>query len=282
MWYRAPVGNLSWVSREAAAGKVREFLAAGVAERTIGDDAPCVLLSGGVDSSFVTAELAKQLGTVVAYTAVMDKRSPDLKAARQCAGALGVELREVAIPEPTAQDLEETVERIEMPHKAQVEIAWACVNLAAAIRADGFKVVLSGEGSDELWGSYGFAYHALKSKGWREYRQELFVGQHRKNFARCNKVFMAKSVECRLPFLSTPLVEYALSLPRETVCDKQTTGKELMNEAARGVVPDFVRGRSKLAFQDGAGLKDACAKVVADPKRFYKIAFDKACHGVVA
>jgi asparagine synthase (glutamine-hydrolysing) len=85
------------------------------------------------------------------------------------------------------------------------------------MQQDGFKVTFSGEGSDELWGSYGFAYHALKTQDWHTYRRNLFVTQHRKNFMRCNKIFMAHSVECWLPFLHYPLVEFALSLPRDTV-----------------------------------------------------------------
>ena len=127
---------------------------------------------------------------------------------------MGIELREVMIPLPSSADLSTVIRCIEMDCKAQVEIGWPCLRLAQAMRADGFKVTYSGEGSDELWASYGFAYHALKTQDWHAYRKDLFLSQARKNFARCNKVFMAHCVECRLPFLNTALVEYALSLSR--------------------------------------------------------------------
>src|SRR5690606_20503727 len=104
------------------------------------------------------------------------------------------------------------IQTIEQPFKAQIEIGWACLHLARQIAADGYRVTYSGEGSDELWASYGFAYHGIQQHGWYDYRRDLFLDQARKNFVRCNKIFMAASVECRLPFLSTPLVEYALSL----------------------------------------------------------------------
>ena len=71
-----------------------------------------------------------------------------------------------------------------MNYKAQVEIAWPCIKLAQRIASDGFKVILSGEGSDELWASYGMSYHGIKTYGWDEYRIKLFGSQERKNFAR--------------------------------------------------------------------------------------------------
>jgi asparagine synthase (glutamine-hydrolysing) len=147
------------------------------------------------------------------------------------------------------------------------------------MRADGFKVTYSGEGSDELWASYGFAYHALKTRGWNEYRKELYKGQHRKNFARCNKIFMAYSVECRLPFLCRELAELALSLPREVV-ERGGKMKAVMSEAFRGLLPDEVVDRPKLAFQDGMGIKKKMGTVVPDPARFYRAEFKRAFRGV--
>ena len=147
------------------------------------------------------------------------------------------------------------------------------------MRDDGFKVTFSGEGSDELWASYGFAYHALQTQDWHEYRKGLFLAQHRKNFARCNKVFMAHGVECRLPFLSTPLVERALSLPRAAVRDGRRE-KAVIQDAYAGRLPELVTRRAKVAFQDGTGVKRAAAAIVGDPRGFYARAFEDAYPGV--
>ena len=98
----------------------------------------------------------------------------------------------------TKKDLENLIYKIEMPYKAQIEIAWACDVLARRISEDGFKVVYSGEGSDELWASYGMSYHGIVKDGWYNYRRKLFSGQAHKNFARCNKVFMEYGVEFSL------------------------------------------------------------------------------------
>lgn len=267
--------------RAQAAEAVRVAFDASCDERTIADAPACFLLSGGIDSAAVVGAMRNSLPGAPAYTAVLNQKSPDLRAAREVAEAAGVDLVEVPVPVPTSSELASVIERIEMPHKAQVEIGWACLHLARRIQADGFKVTFSGEGSDELWASYGFAYHGISQKGWRRFREELFLGQHRKNFARCNKVFMAHSVECRLPFLNADLVELALSLPREAVAAKGRP-KAVFQDAVADLVPDRVVRRQKLAFQDGLGLKTAIASLLADPKVVYAGQFQQAFHGVKA
>jgi asparagine synthase (glutamine-hydrolysing) len=270
-WYDVSAEPID-VKLEEASCLLRDKIASGVQERSISDVPVCALLSGGIDSTAVLYHLRKHRPELVTYIAVHDDKSPDLTAAREAAGFLEVELREVRVPAPMADDLAEVVRCIEMPHKAQVEIGWACLHLARRMRSDGFRVTYSGEGSDELWASYGFSYHGVKADGWHPYRKKIFVAQHRKNFARCNKVFMAHGVECRLPFLHTPLVELALSLP-ETAVRRKGKPKAVLCEAYRGLVPDRVVNRAKVAFQDGTGLKKAAAKAVADPKRFYMAEF---------
>jgi asparagine synthase (glutamine-hydrolysing) len=273
-YYDAPIQPVS-VSREQAALRVRELIGEGTRERTLSDVPVCTLLSGGIDSSAVAWWLVQTIPHLVAYTAVFNPKSNDLKQARAVAQVLGVELREVQVPLPTPDALARVIEIIEMPYKAQVEIGWPCLKLAEAMHADGFKVTFSGEGSDELWASYGFAYHALKKQDWHQYRKALFLSQARKNFARCNKIFMAHSVECRLPFLNTYLVEYALSLPPEVVQDGKSRPKAVMQDAFRGLLPEAIIRRSKVAFQDGLGIKDAVRRVLPSPERFYHAEYNR-------
>lgn len=259
---------------EEAAGLVRRALCRGVADRTMADVPVCTLLSGGLDSTVVAWAARQVMPGLVAYTAVQNERSSDLRAARTAAAAIGCELREVRVPEPTSADLSRTVAAIEMPHKAQVEIAWACLVLARRIADDGFKVVFSGEGADELWGSYGFAFHGIQRLGWHAYRRALFMEQHRKNFARCNKAFMTAGVECRLPFLHPPLVDLAWSLPEHCV-RRDRRPKAVLEEAFRDVVPKAILTRAKVAFQDGLGMKDAAARAVSAPQTFYRETFEE-------
>jgi len=263
-WYKMPLGR-SDDDLDTASERVITLIAEGARERTVADAPVCALISGGIDSTLV----ALHAGVDVGYVAVRDPRSPDLRVARVVAEAYEMELREVVVPAPSAADAAGVVEAIEMPHKAQVEIGWACLHLAERIAADGYKVVLSGEGSDELWASYGMSYHGVKKDGWFEYRRKLFRAQHRKNFARCNKVFMAKGVECRLPFLNTGLVEYALSLPEASV-RRGGRLKAVLEVASWGDVPEAVLTRGKLAFQDGMGIKEDFGRAVSNPAAFYR------------
>lgn len=267
-WYE--LGN-----RKATGPLVPELIRAGIElgsrEREISDVGYCLLLSGGIDSSAIAHHVGKR-GTV-AYTAVGNGKAIEERAAREVAEQIGLDLRLVHVPDPTADDLARVVHAIEMPHKAQVEIAWACHHLGLAMKRDGFRVTFSGEGSDELWASYGMAYHGIQKDGWHGFRRKLFHDQHRKNFARCNKIFMANGVECRLPFLSTRLVETALSLDEKDVREKGRP-KAVLQRAYEGLLPRSVVDRQKMTFQDGVGLQAACARAVHDPQRFYRTEFE--------
>lgn len=266
-WYAVPEVRTS-PSPQSARASLRELLAEATRERFVSDVPVCTLLSGGIDSAIVALFLRERFPSLVSYIAVMDPKSKDLRCAREVARALDIVLREVRIPAPTSDDLARVVGVIEMPFKAQVEIGWPCLVLARQMQADGFKVTYSGEGSDELWASYGFAHHGVKKQGWLPYRRGLFYDQHRKNFPRANKVFMAHGVECRLPFLNRQLVETALSWSQDVV---QAAGrpKAVLQDAFAGDLPRSVIKRSKMAFQEGLGIREVAAQAVANPKSFY-------------
>lgn len=240
----------------------------GVAARLLSDRPVCFLLSGGLDSTFVLT-LARQLHPdPVAYTAVYDTSSADLAAARRVAADLDVPLVEVKVPTPTRAAISEAVRTIETPMKAQVEITLANLPLARAIAADGFRVVLSGEAADELFGGYGSLCRAAASTdddGWRALRRAQVAKMARGNFARVNKVFMAAGVEARLPFMHRPVVAMALGAGLRDC----PPGKGLLKAAAAGIVPRWVVRRTKDTFQGGTGIAVAAAQVVDSPVRFY-------------
>ncbi len=244
-------------------------------ERTISDVPVACLLSGGIDSAITTLIASKHIPNLVTYTAVYDEKSKDLRSAREVAKYLGVELREVRVEPPTVDDVDDVINTIEMSHKAQVEIGYPCIQLAKRIHEDGFKVIMSGEGSDELWASYGMSYHGIKDKGWTNYRIGLFGSQHRKNFSRCNKIFMRYGIECRLPFLNTQLVEIALGLSQDIVWDGKARPKAILQEAFRGQLPDDIVDRKKVAFQDGMGIKSLYEDIIDSPKTYYTTHYKK-------
>lgn len=275
-YYDAPAAwNGVWNEGNAPA-RLKALLSTGARERAMADVPVCCLLSGGVDSSAIAACLLPHVQELVAYTAVLDERSRDLRCARSVAEMLGIKLVEVKVPVPSAADLREVIRSIEMPYKAQVEIGWPCLWLARAMRSDGFKVTFSGEGSDELWASYGFSYHALAAGAdWHEYRKNLFLIQAVKNFPRCNKIFMSQGVECRLPFLHPSFVEFALSLSKRVV-QMEGSPKGVIQAAFRGALPDDVLRRPKEAFQDGMGLKKKISASIKDPRALYAAEYARA------
>lgn len=256
---------------EAAQGLAAR-LAAAAGRRAISDVPVCTLLSGGIDSAAIAVELRARIPDLTAYTAVLNPRSRDLRCAREAADAAGIRLVEVPVPVPDADDLSAVVGKLELSSKAQVEIGWACLALAERIRADGFRVTYSGEAADELFGSYGMAYHGIAAKGWNLYRLGMVTAQARRNFPRVNKAFMAHGVEARLPFCDPDVTGWALSLPQGAVAERGRP-KAVMSAAYAGRLPASVLSRPKLAFQDGLGLKQAIAAQLPHPARFYAAEF---------
>jgi asparagine synthase (glutamine-hydrolysing) len=232
-----------------------------VRARLISDVGVCCLISGGLDSSLIL-RLAQRLypGPVVAYTAVYDEDAADTQSAREVCEILGIELREVYVPEVREESVVDAIRAIEIPMKTQVEISLLCLPLAAQIAADGFKVCLSGEGADEIFGGYGgLMRKATSDAAWKEARLTSTEKMARGNFVRINKVFMAAGVECRTPFLDRQLVEGVLALDREEC----PPGKGLLKAAAGGEVPAAILARPKETFQGSSGVLAACEEIFA-------------------
>lgn len=237
-----------------------------VEKRMVSDVPICVLLSGGVDSSLITAIAAKRRPDIVAYVAYLDPESSDLKNARDTAERLKIELREVPLSDPRLQEVQEAIRVIEIPHKTGVEIAIPTIELARQIHRDGFKVVLTGEAADEIFGGYGTLMRAATDDySWRAVRMEAMARMSRINFNRINKCFMAYSVEARMPFCDLELVETALGLGLEGC----PPGKVLLRQAALKWLPAEVAGRKKEVFQGPSGVMDYLAKMFHSPVKVY-------------
>jgi len=277
----AEVGVDLDIDSDKAVSTLRRLLRSAVKCHEIADVPICTLLSGGIDSTAITALLVEDYPDLVAFHAVLDEESRDLKAARRVAGELGIRLIEVRLKPPTLGDLSEVVRIVETPTPVQVEIGYACIGLAKAIRAEGFKVVFTGDAPDELFGSYNFFWprrRYAREDEWAMLRTRAFVLQQERNFPRANKAFASQGVEARVPFAHRPLVEFVLGLPKDVLTrGDHYRRKGLLEDAVADVVPEYVRKRNKVAFQVGTGVRGVARDAVersaltgGHVRRFYK------------
>ncbi len=250
-------------------GDIASLLAEGATDRMTADVPVAVLCSGGLDSSAICALLVEAGYAPTCYTAVYAPHTADLDYARKVCAHLDLDLVEVKVPDVTRDTIGAAIAATEMNYKAQIEIALGCLPLAEALASDGMKVVLSGEGSDELLGSYGWGWAGVQRQGWFGYRHDQFTRQHKKNFARTNKVFMAHGVEPRLPFLHDPLVRLVLGMDHDTITQSGRHPKAILAAATEHLLPQGMPWRLKHAFQTGAKIDRAAASVIDDPLRYY-------------
>lgn len=246
-------------------------LAAAVKSHMATEVKMAVLLSGGLDSSIIAA-LAKSYSSssIDLHTySVGLAGSPDLKAARVMSEYLGSIHHEVifTIAEGLAY-LPEAVRRLETYDITTIRAGLPMLLMMRQIAADGFKVVLSGEGSDELWA--GYAYNAKAPNSGELYYESVrkMNDLHWYDCRRANMAGAAYGVEVRVPFLDRSVVDYVMSLDpgikmhstMRLIDDRgdvhrQVMEKRHLREAFEGYLPASILWRKKEQFSDGVGYQ---------------------------
>jgi asparagine synthase (glutamine-hydrolysing) len=239
--------------------RVRNAVIAAVRRRMMSDVGVGVFLSGGLDSAIVAviaAEEARARGEVLPTFAVGTEDSGDLIAARQVAASIGSDHHEViASPEAIAEALDDAVAVIE--HFDPALVRSSVPNLLLAREASKkVKVVLTGEGADELFAGYSYV-HTEEFADPDLLHAELVRSLehlHHLNLQRCDRTTMFYGLEAREPFLDNELVHCALSLPPEwkQLADGRPE-KALLRECFTGWLPDELLWRRKEQFGDGSG-----------------------------
>ena len=219
-----------------------------------------VLLSGGVDSSIVVAvaaHLARKQGRTLPTFAVGLQGSSDLAAARLVAEHWGTEHHELIY---TADDAVELVPRIitELESFDPTLVHSAVPHfLVSELASRHVKVVLAGEGADELFA--GYAHYGRHTSG-AELHEELvetLEGMHIGGLQRVDRMAGAHGIEPRLPFLDLDVVELALALPPEwKLIGPDRPAKWMLRRAFDGWLPDEVLWRRKEQFGEGTGMND--------------------------
>jgi len=282
-----------WRSRVPADGgaerrgpeRIRRALTDAVHRQLMSDVPYGVLLSGGLDSSIVAA-LAQRFaarrveddGRSEAWWPRLHsfviglEGSPDLPAAAAVAEHIGTEHHEFHFTVQEGLDaLRDVIYHIESYDVTTVRASTPMYLLARRIRAMGIKMVLSGEGADEIFAGYLYFHHAPDAGALHEETVRKIDRLHLYDCLRANKSMAAWGVEARVPFLDLDFLDVAMSHdPAEKMVAGRGLEKRLLREAFADLLPDIVLKRQKEQFSDGVGyswidaLKDHAAERVSD------------------
>jgi asparagine synthase (glutamine-hydrolysing) len=241
--------------------RTRTVLVDSIRRHLIADVEVGVFLSGGLDSSIVAAVAAAEYareGRRLKTFAVGAEGSPDLRAARGVADFLGTDHHETVFDAAQAVAvLDDVIASVESFDAALIRSAvpnWFLSELAS----HHVKAVLTGEGADELFAGYSYYHERHHSPAaLRRELQRTIEQLHGLNLQRCDRVTMAHSLEARVPFLDSQVVDHAMSLP-DTVKSLEADGLEKghLRRAFTGWLPEKLLWRPKMEFGTGSGAED--------------------------
>lgn len=270
---------------QAQVADVRTALEAAVRRQLMSDVPYGVLLSGGLDSSVISA-VAKLYadrrietdGQQAAWWpqlhsfAVGLKGAPDLEKARLVAEHIGTVHHEIHYTIQEGLDaIRDVIYYIETYDVTTVRASTPMYLLARVIKSMGIKMVLSGEGADEVFGGYLYFHKAPNAQAFHEETVRKLSKLHLYDCLRANKSLSAWGVEGRVPFLDKEFLDVAMRLnPAAKMCPGHTIEKKIVREAFAPLLPEAVAWRQKEQFSDGVGyswidtLKAVTAAAVTD------------------
>lgn len=270
---------------KAAVKEIHDALEASVKRQLMSDVPYGVLLSGGLDSSVISAVAEKYSSTRVenggetkAYWprlhsfAVGLKGAPDLAKARLVADYIGTVHHEINYTIQEGLDaIRDVIYFIETYDVTTVRASTPMYLLARVIRSMGIKMVLSGEGADEVFGGYLYFHKAPNAKAFHEETVRKLGKLYLYDCLRANKSLAAWGIEGRVPFLDKEFLDVAMGMnPVLKMCPDKTIEKKVVREAFADLLPEEVAWRQKEQFSDGVGyswidtLKQITASAVSD------------------
>ncbi len=238
-------------------------------KRQLMSDVPYgVLLSGGLDSS-LTAAIAKKYASKrieeegksdawypqLHSFAIGLKGSPDLAAAQKVADKIGTIHHEVHFTVQEGLDaIRDVIYHIETYDITTIRASTPMYLLARVIKSMGIKMVLSGEGADEIFGGYLYFHKAPDAQSFHEETVEKLEKLYYYDCLRANKSLAAWGVEGRVPFLDKEFMDVAMRLnPKDKMCGGGKIEKHILRETFESYLPDEVAWRQKEQFSDGVG-----------------------------
>ncbi len=266
---------------------VRTALEAAVQRQLMTDVPYGVLLSGGLDSSIISAVTAKFARQRIESGnqqeawyprlhsfAVGLECSPDLAAAHKVADYIGSVHHEIHFTVQEGLDaVRDVIYHLETYDVTTVRASTPMYLLARVIKSMGIKMVLSGEGSDELFGGYLYFHKAPDAREFHDETVRKLENLHLYDCLRANKALMAWGIEGRVPFLDKEFMDVAMKVNPEDKMIRKEEGrmeKWILRKAFEDLLPDEVLWRQKEQFSDGVGylwidtLKETAENEVSD------------------
>jgi asparagine synthase (glutamine-hydrolysing) len=268
-YYRRPWRDYGAVDGSpASADAIRDALEGAVRRQLMSDVPYGVLLSGGLDSSIIAA-VAKRFaprrvedgGRSEAWWpqlhsfAIGLEDSPDLRAARVAADHIGSVHHEFHFTVQEGLDaLSDVIYHLETYDVTTIRASTPMYLMARRIRAMGIKMVLSGEGSDEIFGGYLYFHRAPDARSFHDETVRKLDRLHLFDCLRANKAMAAWGVEARVPFLDKEFLDAAMSIdPAAKMAGAGRIEKRILREAFADLLPESIAWRQKEQFSDGVG-----------------------------
>lgn len=265
----------------ASVTDIHEALEAAVKRQLMSDVPYGVLLSGGLDSSVISAIAEKFSERRIEDDdkerawwprlhsfAVGLKGAPDLAKAKLVADYIGTVHHEINYTIQEGLDaIHDVIYFIETYDVTTVRASTPMYLLARVIKSMGIKMVLSGEGADEIFGGYLYFHKAPSPKAFHEETVRKLSKLYMYDCLRANKSLSAWGVEGRVPFLDKEFLDVAMRTnPEAKMCPGKTIEKRIVREAFANMLPDEVAWRQKEQFSDGVGYSwiDTLKKITSD------------------
>jgi len=256
-----------WRAEKVATGgaeQIKSSLIAAVKKRMMSDVPLGVLLSGGLDSSLlasiVSREMKKVGKKVKSYSVGIDANAHDLVAARKVAKHIGSDHHEVIFsPTEGLEALSELIHKLETYDVTTIRSATPMYLMMKYIRKDGVKVVLSGEGADEIFGGYMYFHNAPNSDEFHRECVRRVKLLYTSDVLRADRATMGAGVEARVPFLDLDFLQTSMSVDaklKQCIAGKKIEKyvlREAFDDQQDPYLPAEILWRQKEQFQDGVG-----------------------------
>lgn len=283
--YHTGYPDVNATTYQTQVSAVHDALEAAVQRQLMSDVPYGVLLSGGLDSSVISAIAKKYAGKRIETDNKADawwpqlhsfavglKGAPDLIKAREVAQYIGTIHHEINYTIQEGLDaIRDVIYFIETYDVTTVRASTPMYLLARVIKSMGIKMVLSGEGADEVFGGYLYFHKAPTPQAFHEETVRKLSKLYLYDCLRANKSLAAWGVEGRVPFLDKEFLDVAMRLnPATKMCPGKEIEKKVVREAFADMLPESVAWRQKEQFSDGVGyswidtLKAVTAAAVSD------------------